>query len=171
MSQHFHSHALAITKRLSQYQRSETSSSARHSAPRRLRRANREQGTPPTNPTRPSVQRRPPRRVQRSRCPVRRAPQAVFTKHLSRHPAGRAHPRPLSNLTRDRSRGTVDRTQGTSERTPPGNSFCDDSPPSPTFLLGQNHRRIMQNLDRPAFCQPCQKPTQHQIRYRSDPTS
>src|SRR6266568_2712884 len=52
---------------------------------------------------------------------------------------------------------------------PAGNSFCDDSPPSPTFLLGHNLPRIMQNLDRPAFCQPCQKPTQHQIRYRSDP--
>src|SRR5438132_13114412 len=51
----------------------------------------------------------------------------------------------------------------------PGNSFCHDFPPSPTFLLGHNHSRIMQNLDRPAFCQPCQKPTNHQIRYRSDP--
>ena len=27
----------------------------------------------------------------------------------------------------------------------------------------------MQNIDHPAFCQPCQKPTQHQIQYRSDP--
>ncbi len=27
----------------------------------------------------------------------------------------------------------------------------------------------MQKLDRPAFCQPCQKPTPHQIRYQSDP--
>src|SRR5437660_4465717 len=27
----------------------------------------------------------------------------------------------------------------------------------------------MQNIDRPTFCQPCQKPTPHQIRYRSDP--
>jgi len=52
---------------------------------------------------------------------------------------------------------------------PAGISFCDDSPPSPTFVPGQNHRRIMQNIERPSFCQPCQKPTQHQIRYRSDP--
>src|SRR5467141_1487562 len=36
--------------------------------------------------------------------------------------------------------------------------------PSPTFVLGHNLPRIMQTLDRPAFCQPCQKPTQHQIR-------
>src|SRR5439155_14494738 len=43
------------------------------------------------------------------------------------------------------------------------------SPPSPTFLLRHNPPRIMQNLDRHAFCQPCQKPTQNQIRYRSDP--
>src|SRR5437016_8500999 len=55
------------------------------------------------------------------------------------------------------------------KRGPAGNSFCDDSPPSPTFVLGQNHRRIMQNLERPTFCQPCQKPTQHQIRHRTDP--
>ncbi len=27
----------------------------------------------------------------------------------------------------------------------------------------------MQNIERPAFCQPRQKPTQHQIRYRSGP--
>src|SRR5207249_4917058 len=27
----------------------------------------------------------------------------------------------------------------------------------------------MQNLDLRAFCQPCQRPTNHQIRYRSDP--
>src|SRR5881396_4236927 len=52
---------------------------------------------------------------------------------------------------------------------PAGNSFCDDSPPSPTFVPGHNPPRIMQNPERPAYCQPCQKPTNHQIRYRSDP--
>jgi len=51
----------------------------------------------------------------------------------------------------------------------PDNSICDDSPPSPTFVLGHSHPRIMQNIERPTFCQPCQKPTPHQIRYRSDP--
>src|SRR6266480_1464338 len=55
------------------------------------------------------------------------------------------------------------------KRGPAGNSFCDDSPPSPTFVPGHNHRRIMQNIERPTYCQPCQKPTNHQIRYRSDP--
>jgi len=27
----------------------------------------------------------------------------------------------------------------------------------------------MQSIERPVYCQPCQKPTPHQIRYRSDP--
>jgi len=27
----------------------------------------------------------------------------------------------------------------------------------------------MQSIERPTYCQPCQKPTNHQIQYRSDP--
>ena len=119
-------------------------------------------------PAPPGIQRRPPRRVQRSRCPVKRAHKPCSPSTLAGIRRGTLTYAPLSNLTRDRSRGTEGRTQGRSERTP-GNSFCDDSHPSPTFVLGHKLPRNMQNLDRPAYCQPCQKPTNHQIQYRSDP--